>query len=94
MKNLRRKRKTYSRRYSTGTVCQLPFKKKPKRKTEKKKRAYKLLEEEEEKSAVPSTIIVREKEIVTEVMVNCPYCGALMKSGSIRCPNCGAPRRR
>lgn len=72
----------------------MPFRKKPKRKTEKKKRAYKLLEEEKEKSAAPSTVIIREKEIVTEVMVNCSYCGALMKSVSTRCPNCGAPRRR
>lgn len=94
MKNLRRKRKTYPRRYNIGTACKLPFRKKSKRKTEKKKRAYELLEEEKEKSAVPPTIVIREKEIVTQVMVNCSYCGALMKSVSTRCPNCGAPRTR
>ena len=69
----------------------MPLRKK--RKDEKKKRAYKLLEEEKEKSAVPSTIVIKEKEIVTEVMVNCLYCGALMKSVVTRCPNCRAPRR-
>jgi len=89
---LRRKRKNCSRRYNVGTACELPVRKK--RKDEKKKRAYELLEGEKEKSPAPSTIIIKEKEIITEVMVNCSYCGALMKSVLTRCPSCGAPRRK
>lgn len=38
--------------------------------------------------------VVREKEIVREVvMIPCAYCGSLMPQTSIVCPNCGARRK-
>ncbi len=41
----------------------------------------------------PSTTVVREKEIVHEiVMIPCKYCGALMPQTETACPNCGARR--
>lgn len=41
----------------------------------------------------PSTTVVKEKEIVHEiVMIPCKYCGALMPQTETTCPNCGARR--
>lgn len=41
----------------------------------------------------PSTTVVKEKEIVHEiVMIPCKYCGALMPQTETACPNCGARR--
>jgi len=41
-----------------------------------------------------STEIVREREIIKEVvMIPCRYCGGLMPQASTFCPNCGARRQ-
>jgi len=69
----------------------LPLEKK--RSDKKKKRAYELLEKNDRRSTVPYSIIVKEREVTTEVMVNCKYCGALIKVTSMRCPNCGAYKK-
>jgi hypothetical protein len=43
---------------------------------------------------VAAPIII--KEVVKEgvEMVNCVYCQALMPTTSIKCPHCGAPRKK
>jgi len=69
----------------------LPLRKK--RNDAKKKRAYELLEKNDKGLARSSPVIIKEKEATTEVMVNCAYCGALMKLTPTHCPSCGAPRR-
>ncbi len=64
-----------------------------KRSDAKKKRAYEIIEKNGKQPAVSSPIIIKEKEVTTEVMVNCKYCGALMKITLTRCPDCGAYRK-
>jgi rubrerythrin len=75
----------------TSEPSELLFKKK--RKEAKKKRAYELLQNNEKQAAIAPSVIIKEKEITTEVMINCTYCGALMKITSTHCPDCGAPRK-
>jgi rubrerythrin len=59
----------------------------------KKERAYELLEEID-KQSVAQPVIIRREIVKEEVkMVKCLYCSGLMKPTSIKCPNCGAPRK-
>lgn len=75
----------------------LPSRKKAneQKRQKKRERAYKLLEDID-KQPTAQHIIIREKEIVKEEikMINCSYCNALMESTSIKCPHCGAPRKK
>ena len=72
----------------------MKFRKKDKEKELKKKRAYELLRENHKEPAEHHPLII--KEIVKErevALVNCKYCGSLMESTVVQCPQCGARRK-
>ena len=67
---------------------------------EKKKREHELTLAQLKSEQVPERAdgsnvqVVREKEIIKEVvMIPCQYCGSLMPQTSLFCNNCGAKRK-